>query len=110
MDTGPVISLVSQDVRSQRGEALIPKGSRFTSEAKRVESAGQTRPAVTFVKLHLPNGYLVEIGDAPGLNKNGDVGLEGKVNNHYLADTRSVRSNRPSRGIRSVGWAYHGWN
>jgi type IV secretion system protein VirB10 len=83
--TGPVICVVSHDVKSKSGEALlIPKGSRVIGEAKRVESAGQTRLAIGFTRLLLPNGYSVDLAKAPGLNKDGDTGLDGRVNNHYL--------------------------
>ena len=83
--TGPVKCIVSKDVRSKTGEAvLIPKGSQLFGEAKRVESAGQTRLAVTFKRLLLPDGYSVDLGNAPGLNREGETGLKDKTNNHYL--------------------------
>jgi len=83
--TGPVKCIVSRDLRSKNGEAvLIPKGSQFFGEARRVESAGQTRLAVTFKRLLLPNGYSVDLENAPGLNKEGETGLKDRTNNHYL--------------------------
>ena len=74
--TGPVECLVSKDVRSLGAEALvIPKGSKFFGEAKRVEAAGQSRLAVTFKRLLLPNGYSVDLDNAPGLSAAGEMGL-----------------------------------
>lgn len=83
--TGPVKCEVSKDVRSQHGEAiLIPVGSQFFGEARRVESTGQTRLAVSFRRLLLPNGYSVDLESVPGLNERGETGLKDQVNNHYL--------------------------
>jgi len=83
--TGPVKCVASKDVRSRNGNALlIPKGSLFFGEAKRVDSAGQTRLAVSFKRLLMPNGYSIDLENAFGLSKEGQTGLKDKVNNHYL--------------------------
>ena len=63
---------------------LIPKGSELFGEAKRVDSAGQTRLAVSFKRLLLPNGYSIDLENIPGLNEQGETGLKDKTNNHYL--------------------------
>ena len=83
--TGPVNCLVSADLRSQGGaEILIPKNSRLIGKANRVEAGDQTRLAVTFSRLLMPNGYSVTLDAAPGLDTAGETGLSGKVNNHTL--------------------------
>jgi type IV secretion system protein VirB10 len=83
--TGPVNCVVSADVLSQdEAEILIPRGSRFIGKANRVESGNQTRLAVTFSRLLMPNGYSVSLEAAPGLDTAGETGLKGKVNNHNL--------------------------
>ena len=83
--TGPVKCAVSKDVRSLSGEALlIPKGSQVFGEAKRVDSAGQTRLAVSFKRLLLPDGYSIDLENVPGLSEQGETGLKDKTNNHYL--------------------------
>lgn len=83
--TGPVNCVVSTSVLSQDETALlIPKGSRFIGKANRVEAENQTRLAVTFKRLIMPNGYSVDLEAAPGLDSEGETGLKGKVNNHNL--------------------------
>jgi type IV secretion system protein VirB10 len=83
--TGPVNCVVSAAVLSQNETALlIPKGSRFIGKANRVEAENQTRLAVTFKRLILPNGYSVDLEAAPGLDSAGETGLKGKVDNHDL--------------------------
>ncbi len=81
--TGPVISRVSTPVLSTDKTALlIPAGSEFLGQARKVEEANQTRLAVTFSRLILPNGYTVDLDAAPGLDSQGESGIGGTVNNH----------------------------
>lgn len=83
--TGPVKCEVVAPVTSVDGKVvLIPKGALFLGEARRVDSQNQRRLAVTFRRLLLPNGYSVDLKNAPGLNGVGETGLSDKVNNHYM--------------------------
>ncbi|HVB35075.1 MAG TPA: TrbI/VirB10 family protein [Patescibacteria group bacterium] len=45
---------------------------------------GQTRLAVAFHRLIMPDGYSVSLDQFQGLNQIGDTGLRDKVNNHYI--------------------------
>jgi type IV secretion system protein VirB10 len=83
--TGPVNCIVSAPVLAQDGKVpLIPVGARFLGKANKVEAENQTRLAVTFKRLILPNGYSVDLEAAPGLDDAGETGLKGKVDNHTL--------------------------
>lgn len=83
--TGPVNCAVAAPVVAQdRSATLIPVGSRFLGRANKVEAENQTRLAVTFKRLILPNGYSVDLEAAPGLDDAGETGLKGKVDNHNL--------------------------
>jgi type IV secretion system protein TrbI len=53
-------------------------------EAKRVEAFGQTRLAVAFHRLIMPDGYSISLDQFKGMNQIGDTGLRDQVNNHYL--------------------------
>jgi type IV secretion system protein VirB10 len=53
-------------------------------ETKRVDSFGQTRLAVVFHRLIMPDGYSVSLDKFKGLDQVGDTGLRDQVNNHYL--------------------------
>ena len=82
---GPVECLLSDDVYSHdRQHLLIPAGTKILGEAKKVEALGQTRLAVAFHRLIMPDGYPVSLDQFQGLNQVGDTGLRDKVNNHYL--------------------------
>jgi type IV secretion system protein TrbI len=82
---GPVECLLSTDVYStDRQHLLIPAGSKLLGEAKKVDTFGQTRLAVMFHRLLMPDGYSVSLDRFVGLNQPGDTGLRDQVNNHYL--------------------------
>jgi type IV secretion system protein TrbI len=83
--TGPVECLLSTEVYSNdRQHLLIPAGSKLLGETKKVDTFGQTRLAVVFHRLLMPDGYAVSLDQFKGLNQIGDTGLRDQVNNHYL--------------------------
>jgi type IV secretion system protein VirB10 len=82
---GPVECLVTTDIYSHdRQHLLIPSGTKVLGEAKRVDTFGQTRLAVAFHRLIMPDGYSVSLDQFKGMNQIGDTGLRDQVNNHYL--------------------------
>src|SRR5271155_251322 len=82
---GPVECLLSTDVYSNdRQHLLIPAGSKLLGETKKVDTFGQTRLAVVFHRMLMPDGYSVSLDQFKGLNQIGDTGLRDQVNNHYL--------------------------
>jgi type IV secretory pathway VirB10-like protein len=83
--SGPIECLLTGDVYSHdRQHLLIPAGSKILGEARKVESFGQTRLAVSFHRLVMPDGYSASLDHFQGLNQIGDAGLRDRVNNHYL--------------------------
>jgi type IV secretion system protein VirB10 len=83
--TGSVECLVTNDIYSHdRQHLLIPSGTKVLGEAKRVDTFGQTRLAVVFHRLIMPDGYSVSLDQFKGMNQIGDTGLRDQVNNHYL--------------------------
>jgi type IV secretion system protein VirB10 len=82
---GPVECLLSTDVYSNdRQHLLVPAGSKLLGETKKVDTFGQTRLAVVFHRLLMPDGYSISLDQFKGLNQIGDTGLRDQVNNHYL--------------------------
>jgi type IV secretory pathway VirB10-like protein len=82
---GPIECLLSNDVYSHdRQHLLVPAGSKLLGETRKVESFGQTRLAVSFHRLIMPDGYSISLDHFQGLNQIGDAGLRDQVNNHYL--------------------------
>jgi type IV secretory pathway VirB10-like protein len=84
--TAPVNCLVTNAVYSQSGrDILIPAGARVLGETKPVQTFGETRLAVAFHRLVLPDGRTYRLDQFVGLNQIGDTGLRDRVNQHYLA-------------------------
>ncbi len=82
--TGPVHCMVTTDVWSHnRQHLLIPRGTRVMGEARKVEALGQSRLAVTFHRLIMPDGFSVSLNKFVGVNQIGETGLKDKVDNHY---------------------------
>jgi len=64
---------------------VIPAGARVLGETKPVRALGETRLAVSFHRLVMPDGRTYRLDDFMGLNQIGDAGLRDRVNHHYLA-------------------------
>jgi type IV secretion system protein TrbI len=83
--SGPVICMLTNNIYSHDGlRLLIPAGTKVLGETKRVEGFGQTRLAVAFHRLIMPDGYAVDLDQFHGLNQIGETGLKDQVNHHYL--------------------------
>jgi type IV secretory pathway VirB10-like protein len=81
---GPVNCLVTTAVyASDLRHLLIPAGSRVLGEARAVNTFGQSRLAVTFHRVILPNGTSVTLDRLPGLNQIGEIGVRDQVDRHY---------------------------
>jgi type IV secretion system protein VirB10 len=80
--TGPVNCLVSVPVYA-RDQLVIPAGARVLGEARAVSTFGQSRLAVTFHRVLLPNQTSIDLDEVPGLNQAGDLGLVDQVDRHY---------------------------
>lgn len=80
----PVNCLVTNAIYSHDGQyVLIPAGSRVLGETKPIQSYGETRLAVAFNRLVLPDGRTYRLDQFMGLNEIGDAGLRDQVNQHY---------------------------
>jgi type IV secretion system protein VirB10 len=80
--SGPVNCLVSVPVYAS-DHLVIPAGARVLGEARAVNTFGQSRLAVTFHRVILPNGAHVSLDQFHGLNQVGDLGLRDQVDRHY---------------------------
>jgi type IV secretory pathway VirB10-like protein len=82
--TAPVNCLVTNPVYSHSGQhVLIPAGARVLGETRPVQALGETRLAVAFHRLVMPDGSTQRLDQFLGLNQIGDAGLRDKVNQHY---------------------------
>lgn len=82
--SAPVNCMVTNAVYSQEGRrVLVPAGSRVLGETRAVEGFGETRLAVSFHKIVMPDGASVSLDHFRGLNQPGDAGLRDRVDRHY---------------------------
>lgn len=82
--SGPVTALVTSPVYSQdRQHLIIPAGARVLGAAAAVQSWGDTRLAVSFHRLVMPDGQTYSLDLFKGLSQVGDTGLRDRVDRHY---------------------------
>ena len=80
---GPVLAVVSVPFYSaDRQRILIPRGTRVIGTARAVANQDQSRLAVSFHRLILPDGRWIAL-DFHGLNQVGEGALKDQVNRHY---------------------------
>jgi type IV secretion system protein VirB10 len=80
----PVNCLVTNPVYSHSGQhVVIPAGARVLGQTRAVQSLGETRLAVAFHRLLMPDGRSYRLDQFLGLNQIGDAGLRDRVNHHY---------------------------
>jgi type IV secretion system protein VirB10 len=76
--------LVTTPLYSHDGRyVLVPAGSRVLGETTPIHGFGETRLAVAFDRLVLPDGRTYRLDSFLGLNDIGDAGLRDQVNHHY---------------------------
>ena len=87
---GPVLAMVSVPFYSaDRQRVLIPRGARVVGTARAVQDRDQSRLAVAFHRLLMPDGSWIDL-EFTGLNQAG----EGALQDESTATT-SARSRRP---------------
>jgi type IV secretory pathway VirB10-like protein len=81
---GPVTCLVTTPVYSHdRQSIVIPAGARVLGASSPVQTWGDSRLAVSFHRLLMPNGRTHSLDHFNGLNQIGDTGLKDSVDRHY---------------------------
>ena len=82
---GPVLAVVSVPFYSaDRQRILVPRGARVIGTAQAVANQDQSRLAVSFHRLILPDGRWISL-EFHGLNQVGEGALKDQVNRHYFS-------------------------
>ena len=101
----PVNCLVTNPVYSHSGQhVLIPAGARVLGETRPVQALGETRLAVAFHRLLMPDGSTLRLDQFLGLNQIGDAGLRDKVNHHYWSTFGAAGCGRSHQRPGAVAW------
>jgi type IV secretion system protein VirB10 len=81
---GPVAALVTSPVYSHDRQSLvIPAGAKVLGSAAAVQSWGESRLAVRFHRLVMPDGHTYSLDLFRGLSQVGETGLRDRANRHY---------------------------
>jgi type IV secretion system protein TrbI len=82
--SSPVNCMVTNALYSEDGRRiLVPAGARILGETRAVEGWGETRLAVSFHRIVMPDGTSESLDHFRGLNQLGDAGLRDRVDRHY---------------------------
>ncbi len=88
--TGEARARITVPVRTRdRRRVVIPRGTIAIGEAQAVDGGFQTRLAVSFSRLLIPDGRSVRMR-FEGLSSLGETGLADEVNRHYLSTFGAV--------------------
>ncbi len=105
---GPVLAMVSAPLYSaDRQRVLIPRGARVVGTARAVQDRDQTRLAVAFHRLLLPDGSWVSL-EFTGLNQVGESALRDQVNRHYLSTFAAAGAVGALSGLTLAGASPYG--
>ena len=82
---GPVLATVSVPFYSaDRQRILIPRGARVVGMAQAVQDRDQSRLAVAFHRLLMPDGSWIDL-EFTGLSQAGEGALQDQVDRHYFS-------------------------
>ncbi len=105
---GPVLAMVSAPLYSaDRQRVLIPRGARVVGTAQAVQDRDQTRLAVAFHRLLLPDGSWVDL-QFTGLNQVGESALRDQVNRRYLSTFAAAGAVGALSGLTLAGASPYG--
>ena len=105
---GPVLAMVSAPLYSaDRQRVLIPRGARVVGTARAVQNRDQSRLAVAFHRLLLPDGSWIDLEFA-GLNQVGESALRDQVNRRYLSTFAAAGAVGALSGLTLAGASPYG--
>ena len=100
---GPVLAVVAVPFYSaDRQRILIPRGTRVIGTANAVTNQDQSRLAVSFHRLILPDGRWISL-DFRGLNQVGEGALKDQVDRHYFSMFAAVGAVGVLSGLTAAG-------
>ena len=105
---GPVLAMVSVPLYSaDRQRVLVPRGARVVGTAQAVQDRDQSRLAVAFHRLLLPDGGWIDLEFA-GLNQAGEGALRDEVSRHYFSTFAAAGAVGALSGLSLAGASPYG--
>ena len=105
---GPVLAMVSVPLYSaDRQRVLVPRGARVVGTARAVQDRDQSRLAVAFHRLLLPDGGWIDL-EFRGLNQAGEGALRDQVSRHYFSTFAAAGAVGALSGLSLAGASPYG--
>ncbi len=105
---GPVLAMVSVPLYSaDRQRVLVPRGARVVGTARAVQDRDQSRLAVAFHRLLMPDESWIDLEFA-GLNQAGEGALKDRVSRHYFSTFAAAGAIGALSGLTLAGASPYG--
>ena len=105
---GPVLAMVSVPLYSaDRQRVLVPRGARVVGTARAVQDRDQSRLAVAFHRLLMPDGSWIDL-EFRGLNQAGEGALKDQVSRHYFSTFAAAGAIGALSGLTLAGASPYG--
>ncbi len=105
---GPVLAMVSVPLYSaDRQRVLVPRGARVVGTARAVQDRDQSRLAVAFHRLLMPDGSWIDL-EFRGLNQAGEGALKDRVSRHYFSTFAAAGAIGALSGLTLAGASPYG--
>ncbi|MCY4635413.1 MAG: TrbI/VirB10 family protein [Acidobacteria bacterium] len=105
---GPVLAMVSVPLYSaDRQRVLVPRGARVVGTARAVQDRDQSRLAVAFHRLLMPDGSWIDL-EFRGLNQAGEGALKDRVSRHYFSTFAAAGAVGALSGLTLAGASPYG--
>ncbi len=105
---GPVLAMVSVPLYSaDRQRVLVPRGARVAGTARAAQNRDQSRLAVAFHRLLMPDGSWIDLEFA-GLNQAGEGALKDQVSRHYFSTFAAAGAVGALSGLTLAGASPYG--
>ena len=92
---------------ADRQRVLLPRGARAVGTARAVQDRDQSRLAVAFHRLLMPDGSWIDL-EFEGLNQAGEGALKDRVNRHYFSTFAAAGAVGALSGLTLAGASPYG--
>lgn len=102
--SGPILVMLTTDYYSHdHQQLLLPQGTRLIGTVGAVNGDQQRKLMVTFHRAVCPDGFSIDLDNAPGLDQIGTTGIATNVNHGYLTMFTAAAAVGGLGGLAQIG-------